>query len=132
MFVDWLDMTRSVVAADRSATSKFATLIHFFVLQAGDVHGFEMKMLQNDWSYFTGVFDFVSKAFDEIVALWIVLIEQGIEEGTIRPDVDPIILISIMRSITADVPRWYQSSGPYSLKEIADAVTAFLLSGLIN
>ena len=60
------------------------------------------------------------------------LIEDGVESGEIRPDVDPHLLMLAIDGITGWAYLWYRSKGAQSPREIGEAFWAYLAQGVLS
>ena len=59
-------------------------------------------------------------------------IEDGVESGEIRPDVDPHLLMLAIDGITGWAYLWYRSKGAQSPREIGEAFWAYLAQGVLS
>lgn len=122
--------TREVMKNGAAPDKQIAELIRAYIVVSAGENRLTMRMLQNDWNYFVNAFSFLSEGFVEINRLWMKLLKQGVAEGLLRNDLDPAILIHLVRSVSNDITRWYNPKGPYSIDEIADAAVTVVLSGI--
>ncbi len=64
--------------------------------------------------------------------LWIVLLEQGVESGELRHDLDVKVAGYAILGMCNWVYRWYNPHGTLSAEEIAQTFTALALEGLVQ
>ena len=57
-------------------------------------------------------------------------LSAGIEDGSFRNDVDPVIDGIFILSILNAIDRWYREDGRLDRSEIVDRVKRFVMSGL--
>jgi TetR/AcrR family transcriptional regulator, cholesterol catabolism regulator len=63
-------------------------------------------------------------------ANWRRIIEDGIEAGVIRRDVDPSVAVLSIQGMMMWVANWYEPRGPQTMAEIAEQQAALVWSGL--
>lgn len=125
-----VEVTRDVASSDRPVQERIAELHRQTILVCAGEHRLAWVMLQDDWQYFVSNFDAVANAYDELTRIWTRLVDEGIDAGVVRNDVDPAILIHMMRSLLNDFVRWFDPAGAYSIKEVADSVVAVISTGI--
>ena len=60
------------------------------------------------------------------------MIRKGIDDGTLREDLDPrIVFVTLMGAINW-IPRWYNTDGDLSPAGVAEMMTDVLIDGLIR
>ncbi len=59
------------------------------------------------------------------------LIQQGIEEGVFRDDVNPILAVNAVFGMMNWTYRWYTPEGKFSPDEVSDAFCKIFLSGMM-
>lgn len=75
-------------------------------------------------------FAYVQEADAQIEALWAAVIQQGIDAGTFRSDLDPALVQRFVRDAIGSVVRWYEPGGTYTVEQMADSCIALTLAGL--
>jgi AcrR family transcriptional regulator len=60
------------------------------------------------------------------------LIENGIKDGEIRPEVDPHLLMLAIDGMTGWAYLWYRTKGSQSSREIGEAFWTYLARGILN
>jgi len=58
------------------------------------------------------------------------VLEQGMADGTLRPDLDPVVTGILVLSVLNSVDRWYRSDGRLDREALVDAILAFTLDGI--
>jgi TetR/AcrR family transcriptional regulator, cholesterol catabolism regulator len=130
VFEQLVDVTREVACSDAPIDERIAHLVRRYVILCAGEHRLAMMMLLDDWQYFIKNFPQLAAGFDEINQLWLQLLKQGVAAGVVRDDVEPSILIHMVRSVSNDLVRWFDPDGFYSVEQTADAAVAFVLSGV--
>jgi AcrR family transcriptional regulator len=94
-------------------------------------HRAALAMLQNDWSYFAVQprFAYLRKALHEIERAWVGQLQQGIEAGVFRPDLDPKLTYRLMRDVLW-LPSQWRRAGGYRTDQVVDAFLRLLFDGI--
>jgi AcrR family transcriptional regulator len=58
------------------------------------------------------------------------ILTQAIEEGDLRPDVEPGLATRLVFGMSNSVTEWFQAGGRLSAGDLADAVTTVVFAGL--
>jgi len=93
-------------------------------------HRAALAMLQNDWSYFAQQprFAYLRTALHEIERIWVGQLEQGIETGAFRADLDPRLTYRLMRDVLWIPAQWRRTG--YSTDQVVDAFLRLLFDGI--
>lgn len=75
-------------------------------------------------------FDFVETRNKEQRKMWLDLLNQGIEEGCFRPDIDVDLVYRFIRDTTWVSVRWYQPGGPLTAEQVGRQYLAIVLGGI--
>ncbi|RJO73564.1 TetR/AcrR family transcriptional regulator [Nocardia panacis] len=67
------------------------------------------------------------REFDEIVTR---LVTAAVEEGDLRPDIDPALISRLMFGMVNSITEWYRPRGDTSVDQLADAVAHMTFDGL--
>ena len=62
--------------------------------------------------------------------MWVDLLNQGIEDGYFRPDIDVDLVYRFIRDTTWVSVRWYQPGGPLTAEEVGRQYLAIVLGGI--
>ena len=94
-------------------------------------HRAALAMLQNDWSYFSGLprFGYLRRALKEIERTWIAQLERGIADGAFRADLDPALTYRLLRDVLW-IPSAWRGSGRYPTDQVVDAFLRLLFDGI--
>ena len=63
-------------------------------------------------------FDFVDIRNKEQRKMWLDLLNEGVEQGCFRPDIDVDVVYRFIRDTTWVSVRWYQPGGPLTAEEV--------------
>jgi hypothetical protein len=77
-------------------------------------------------------FDFVESRNKEQRKMWLDLLNQGVEEGYFRPDIDVDLVYRFIRDTTWVSVRWYQPGGPLTAEQVGQQYLAIVLGGITN
>ena len=75
-------------------------------------------------------FDFVDARNIEQRKLWIDLLDEGVEQGCFRPDIDVDVVYRFIRDTTWVSVRWYQPGGPLTAEEVGRQYLSIVLGGI--
>jgi AcrR family transcriptional regulator len=123
--------TRDVVSQDRPASEvlpETATMLVRYAL----ARPMETRILLNDWNLLCKLpeFDFIERDATAVEKLWLDLLERGIDEGSIRSDVDPTIIFRTISGAVTSVLRWYEPGGPVDADTVVAQQVEFFVEGL--
>ncbi len=62
--------------------------------------------------------------------IWVDVLQQGIEEGYFRPDLDVDLVYRFIRDTTWVSVRWYQPGGPLTAEEVGRQYLSIVLGGI--
>lgn len=75
-------------------------------------------------------FAYVEDRNKEQRKMWLDLLNQGIEEGYFRPDIDVDLVYRFIRDTTWVSVRWYQPGGPLTAEEVGRQYLSIVLGGI--
>jgi AcrR family transcriptional regulator len=75
-------------------------------------------------------FAFVETRNKEQRKMWVEVLNQGIEEGYLRPDIDVDLVYRFIRDTTWVSVRWYQPGGPLTAEQVGEQYLAIVLGGI--
>jgi len=75
-------------------------------------------------------FAFVETRNKDQRKMWLDLLNQGIEEGYFRPDIDVDLVYRFIRDTTWVSVRWYQPGGPLTAEEVGRQYLSIVLGGI--
>ena len=75
-------------------------------------------------------FSYVEERNQEQRKMWLDLLNQGIEEGYFRPDIDVDLVYRFIRDTTWVSVRWYQPGGPLTAEEVGRQYLSIVLGGI--
>ena len=75
-------------------------------------------------------FAYVHERNKEQRKMWVDVLNQGIEEGYLRPDVDVDLVYRFIRDTTWVSVRWYQPGGPLTAEQVGQQYLAIVLGGI--
>ena len=75
-------------------------------------------------------FDFVETRNKEQRKMWLDLLNQGVEQGYFRPDIDVDLVYRFIRDTTWVSVRWYQPGGPLTAEEVGRQYLSIVLGGI--
>ena len=75
-------------------------------------------------------FAYVEQRNQEQRKMWLDLLNQGVEEGYFRPDIDVDLVYRFIRDTTWVSVRWYQPGGPLTAEQVGRQYLAIVLGGI--
>lgn len=75
-------------------------------------------------------FSYVEERNKEQRKMWLDLLNQGVDEGYFRPDIDVDLVYRFIRDTTWVSVRWYQPGGPLTAEEVGRQYLAIVLGGI--
>ena len=75
-------------------------------------------------------FSYVEERNKEQRKMWVDVLNQGIEEGYFRPDIDVDLIYRFIRDTTWVSVRWYQPGGPLTAVQVGQQYLAIVLGGI--
>jgi TetR/AcrR family transcriptional regulator, cholesterol catabolism regulator len=75
-------------------------------------------------------FSYVEERNKEQRKMWMDVLNQGIEEGYLRPDLDVDLVYRFIRDTTWVSVRWYQPGGPLTAEQVGRQYLAIVLGGI--
>jgi len=75
-------------------------------------------------------FSYVEERNREQRKMWLALLNQGVEEGYFRPDIDVDLVYRFIRDTTWVSVRWYQPGGPLTAEEVGRQYLSIVLGGI--
>ena len=77
-------------------------------------------------------FAYVHERNKEQRKMWVDVLNQGIEEGYLRPDVDVDLVYRFIRDTTWVSVRWYQPGGPLTAEQVGQQYLSIVLGGIVT
>lgn len=75
-------------------------------------------------------FAYVEQRNQEQRKMWLDLLNQGVEEGYFRPDIDVDLVYRFIRDTTWVSVRWYRPGGPLTAEEVGRQYLSIVLGGI--
>jgi TetR/AcrR family transcriptional regulator, cholesterol catabolism regulator len=75
-------------------------------------------------------FAFVEARNKEQRRMWLDVLNQGVEEGCFRPDIDVDLVYRFIRDTTWVSVRWYQPGGPLTADQVGSQYLSIVLGGI--
>jgi TetR/AcrR family transcriptional regulator, cholesterol catabolism regulator len=75
-------------------------------------------------------FSYVDERNKEQRGMWMDVLNQGIEEGYFRPDIDVDLVYRFIRDTTWVSVRWYQPGGPLTAQQVGKQYLDIVLGGI--
>lgn len=98
-------------------------------LRSTVTHREHLLILQNDWQYVGPMAGIVERQ-SQIEKLWMRTIQEGIDEGALRGDIDARMIYRTILGAVQTVIRWFDPRGRVTIDEVIAVQTAILLDGV--
>jgi AcrR family transcriptional regulator len=131
-FLDWLfDRYQQIVAEEPNPLERLKGLFMASFEAIEDRHA-QVVIYQDEAKRLSGQerFAYVEDRNKEQRKMWLDLLNQGIEEGYFRPDIDVDLVYRFIRDTTWVSVRWYQPGGPLTAEQVGKQYLAIVLGGI--
>jgi AcrR family transcriptional regulator len=121
----------AIVASDRSPRTKLEAVVRVS-FEAIDQHHSEVAIFQNDAAFLAGFerFAYLSERNHRFERLWRGLLQEGVDAGELRPDLDVDLVYRFLRDTVWVAVTWYRPGGALSADQVADQYLTILLEGI--
>ena len=131
-FLDWLfDRYQEIVATEPNPLERLKGLFMASFEAIADRHA-QVVIYQDEAKRLSGQprFSYVDERNKEQRKMWVDVLNQGIEEGYLRPDIDVDLVYRFIRDTTWVSVRWYQPGGPLTAEQVGRQYLAIVLGGI--
>jgi TetR/AcrR family transcriptional regulator, cholesterol catabolism regulator len=131
-FLDWLfERYQEIVATDPNPLERLKGLFMASFEAIEDRHA-QVVIYQDEAKRLSGQsrFSYVEERNKEQRKMWVDVLNQGIEEGYFRPDLDVDLVYRFIRDTTWVSVRWYQPGGPLTAEQVGQQYLAIVLGGI--
>jgi AcrR family transcriptional regulator len=131
-FLDWLfERYEQIVAEEPNPLERLKGLF-MASFEAIEHRHAQVVIYQDEAKRLAGQerFSYVEKRNQEQRKMWLDLLNQGIEDGYFRPDIDIDLVYRFIRDTTWVSVRWYQPGGPLTAEEVGRQYLAIVLGGI--
>jgi AcrR family transcriptional regulator len=131
-FLDWLfDRYQKIVATEPNPLERLKGLFMTSFEAIADRHA-QVVIYQDEAKRLSGQerFSYVEERNKEQRKMWVDVLNQGIEEGYFRPDIDVDLVYRFIRDTTWVSVRWYQPGGPLTAEQVGQQYLSIVLGGI--
>ncbi|WP_059016634.1 TetR family transcriptional regulator KstR2 [Mycobacterium sp. M26] len=131
-FLDWLfGRYREIVESEPNPLERLKGLF-MASFEAIEHRHAQVVIYQDEAKRLTALpqFDFVDARNKEQRKMWHDLLNEGIEQGFFRPDIDVDVVYRFIRDTTWVSVRWYQPGGPLTAEEVGRQYLSIVLGGI--
>jgi TetR/AcrR family transcriptional regulator, cholesterol catabolism regulator len=131
-FLDWLfDRYQEIVATEPNPLERLRGLF-MASFEAIEHRHAQVVIYQDEAKRLSGQprFSYVEERNQEQRKMWVDVLNQGIEEGYFRPDIDVDLVYRFIRDTTWVSVRWYQPGGPRTAEQVGQQYLAIVLGGI--
>ena len=131
-FLDWLfDRYQEIVATEPNPLERLRGLF-MASFEAIEHRHAKVVIYQDEAKRLSGQprFSYVEERNQEQRKMWVDVLNQGIEEGYFRPDIDVDLVYRFIRDTTWVSVRWYQPGGPLTAEQVGQQYLAIVLGGI--
>jgi AcrR family transcriptional regulator len=131
-FLDWLFTKYEQIAASEESPLERLKGLFLASFEAIEHRHAQVVIYQDEAKRLSALpqFDFVDKRNREQRKMWLDLLNQGIADGSFRPDLDVDLVYRFIRDTTWVSVRWYQPGGPLTAEEVGRQYLAIVLGGI--
>jgi TetR/AcrR family transcriptional regulator, cholesterol catabolism regulator len=97
-----------------------------------EAHPHATEIYQSDVNYLAQFerFGYLTAAATQVRQAWLEVLNDGVQQGAFRPDLEPRIIYRLMRDAIWPSVRWFRPSREYPLSRFAEECTSLFLDGL--
>jgi AcrR family transcriptional regulator len=131
-FLDWLfGRYRDIVESEADPLARLTGLF-MASFEAIEHRHAQVVIYQDEAKRLSGLpqFDFVEARNKEQRQMWVDVLNQGVEDGCLRPDLDVDLVYRFIRDTTWVSVRWYQPGGPLTAEQVGRQYLAIVLGGI--
>jgi AcrR family transcriptional regulator len=131
-FLDWLfERYQQIVATEPNPLERLKGLF-LASFEAIEHRHAQVVIYQDEAKRLSGQprFSYVEERNKEQRKMWLDLLNQGVEEGYFRPDIDVDLVYRFIRDTTWVSVRWYQPGGPLTAEEVGRQYLSIVLGGI--
>jgi AcrR family transcriptional regulator len=131
-FLDWLfGRYREILDAEPDSLGRVKGLF-MASFEAIEHRHAQVVIYQDEAKRLSGLpqFEFVEARNKEQRQMWLNLLNQGVEQGCFRPDIDVDLVYRFIRDTTWVSVRWYQPGGPLTAEEVGRQYLSIVLGGI--
>jgi TetR/AcrR family transcriptional regulator, cholesterol catabolism regulator len=131
-FLDWLfDRYQEIVATEPNPLERLKGLFMTSFEAIADRHA-QVVIYQDEAKRLSSQerFSYVDERNKEQRKMWVDVLNQGIEEGCFRPDIDVDLVYRFIRDTTWVSVRWYQPGGPLTAEQVGQQYLSIVLGGI--
>src|ERR1700754_2686431 len=131
-FLDWLfERYREIVETEPNPLERLKGLF-MASFEAIEHRHAQVVIYQDEAKRLSGQgrFSYVEERNKEQRKMWLDLLNQGIEDGSFRPDLDVDLVYRFIRDTTWVSVRWYQPGGPRRAEQAGRQYLSIVLGGI--
>ncbi len=131
-FLDWLfDRYQEIVDSQSSPLERLKGLF-MASFEAIEHRHAQVVIYQDEAKRLSSLpqFDFVEARNQEQRKMWVDVLNQGVDDGCFRPDLDVDLVYRFIRDTTWVSVRWYQPGGPLTAVQVGRQYLAIVLGGI--
>ena len=131
-FLDWLfERYEEIVATEPNPLERLKGLFMASFEAIEDRHA-QVVIYQDEAKRLMGQprFSYVEERNKEQRKMWLALLNQGVDEGYFRPDIDVDLVYRFIRDTTWVSVRWYEPGGPLTAEEVGRQYLSIVLGGI--
>ncbi len=131
-FLDWLFARyQEIVATEPNPLERLKGLFMASFEAIEDRHA-QVVIYQDEAKRLSGEgrFSYVEERNKQQRKMWLDLLNQGVEEGYFRPDIDVDLVYRFIRDTTWVSVRWYQPGGPLTAEQVGRQYLSIVLGGI--
>jgi AcrR family transcriptional regulator len=122
----------SIIGSGADAVTRLTEMTHYaFSLIAEDAAGLVMFYNEGPRLASQERFTYLAHFDRRLEEQWAGVLADGVNEGSLRADIDPVLFYRVVRDTVAGAARWYRPSKSLTLQQMADAFVDLVLHGLV-
>ena len=131
-FLDWLfERYQQIIDTESDPMQRLKGLV-MASFDAIEHHHAEVVIYQDEAKRLAGQprFSYIEELNRRQRTMWVDVLNQGIEQGCFRPDIDVDLVYRFIRDTTWVSVRWYHPGGPLTAEQVGRQYLAIVLGGI--
>lgn len=132
-FLDWLfERYQQIIDTEPNPLARLEGLF-LASFDAIEHHHAEVVIYQDEAKRLSGQprFAYIEELNIRQRTMWVDVLNQGIDEGYFRPDIDVDLVYRFIRDTTWVSVRWYQPGGPLTAEQVGRQYLSIVLGGIV-
>ena len=128
-WTDLFDEYERVLQSDLDGAAQISEMLELSVRMLHR-HGPAIRILLNDYPYVAEALPYVENFMSIIERVWTDMLVAGVDNGDLRPDLDPLLTYRTIMSAISGTGRWFDLSGAITIDQVVAEMQQTFLNGI--